>query len=240
MVKERSRKPRRYGVSKRKRPIVLERDPAIYPDPAPLYPDVIALGSLSAALRAAAVEQGLSIPSKAFRSIGRNSVSPNPLYGLTVHSGIRRREGLRVTAFWRRRTWLIEGGHADHRIAGTAPELAEVARVAQAWHDGTALAAIHELAPWVTLEAVDYRYFGVVRDDDEPGQPSTVLRTWTDAGGSDHEETFTSSLTWEKSDRMSPMARPTYDPDPVEIDRATVERFIAHVTEHIKAERRRK
>lgn len=227
-------------MSKRKQPIVLEPDPALYPDPAPLYPDVIALGSLSAAVRAAAVKQGLSIPPKVFRPIGRNTVSPNPLYGLTVHSRIRRREGLRVTALWRQRRWLIEGGHANHRIEGTAPELAEVARVAHAWHDGTNLADIHQLAPFVTLQAVDYQHFGVVRDDDEPGEPSTVLRTWTDAGGRDHEETFTDSLTWEKSDRMSPMARPTYDPDPVEIDMATANRFIHRVTVHIRAELRRK
>jgi hypothetical protein len=227
-------------VSKRKRPIVLEPDPALYPDPAPLYPDVIALGSLSAAIRAAAVKQGLSIPPKAFRSIGRDSVRPNQLYGHTVHSRIRRREGLRVTAFWRRRKWLIEGGQANHRIEGTALELAEVARVAHAWHDGIALTDIPQLAPCVTLQTVDYRHFGVVRDDDEPAEPSTVLRIWTDAGGLDHEETFTDSLTWEKTDRMSPMARPTYDPDPVEINIATVDWFIHHVTQHIKAERRRR
>lgn len=220
--------------------MVLDGDPARYPDPAPLYPDVIALGSLSAAVRAAAVEQGLSIPPEAFRSIGRDTVRPIPLYGLTVHSRIRRREALRVTALWRQRRWLVEGGHANQRIEGATLDLAEVARLALAWYDGTALADIEQLAPCVTLLAVDYRHFGVVRDHDGPGEPSTVFRMWTDAGGFDHEETFTDSLTWEKTDRMSPMARPTYDPDPVAVDVATVDRFIHQVTEHIKAERRRK
>lgn len=106
-----------------------------------------------------------------------------------------------------------------------------------AWHDGTALPRI---APWVTVRAVEYTYFGIVPADDEPGEPSAVLRTWTDAGGVDHEQTFTGALSWERSDTMSPVAGPAYDPDPVEITRATVERSVHRLTERIQAQRRRK
>jgi hypothetical protein len=228
-------------VSKRKRPMVFE-DPALYQtpaDPAPLYPDVSPLGGLIGAVRAAAMSQGLDIPPRAFQPIGRDSVRPHWRYGLTVHSEKRNRESLRVTAMRRRREWRVEGGHGGHRIDGMVPELAEVARVVHAWHAGTDLADIGQVAPCVTVEAVDYRYFGVMRDNDESGEPSSVCRTWTDASGYDQEETFQDSLTWEKTDRMSRSARPTYDPDPVEIDIATVDRFIHRVTKHIRAELRR-
>ncbi|MEU8663285.1 hypothetical protein [Actinoplanes philippinensis] len=227
-------------MSKRKRPVILERDPFIYPDPEPLYPDIIAIGSLSEAVRAAGAEQGTPIPSRAFRSIGLTTVGPVPYLGFTVHSRIRRREGLRVAAFWRRRRWLVDGGQVNDRLEGNTDQLADVARVVHAWHEGTALTDIPRIAPWVTLRTVDYTYFGIVRDRDAAGEPSTVLRTWTGASGDDHEETFTAALTWEPSDTMSPMARPTYDPEPVEITRATVERFIARVTERVRAQRRRK
>jgi hypothetical protein len=225
---------------KRKRRNILAPDSARSYERALLYRDVIARGSLSAALRAAAANQRLTIPLEAFRPIGRVNIHPDPLFELTVHSRIQGREALRITAKWHQRGWLIEGGHADHRIEGTVPELAEVARVAHAWHDGTALADIPPLAPCITLQVVDYRYLGVVRDYDESGKPSTVLRMWADAAGSDREETFTGSLTWEESFRMSDMARPTYDPDPVEIDKATVDWFVQTTTEHVNAELRRK
>jgi hypothetical protein len=84
-------------MSKRKRPIVLDRDPCLYPDPAPLYPDVIAMGNLGAAVHAAAVEQQLSLPVAAFLPIGEDA-GANWLYGLTVQSGHRRRDVLRITA----------------------------------------------------------------------------------------------------------------------------------------------
>jgi hypothetical protein len=236
----RSGKPRRCGVWKWKWPKILASDPTRTPDRSLLYLDVVALGNLSAAIRAAAAVQGLTIPLEAFRLTGRDTVRPDPLYGVTVHSRIPGRDGLRVTATWRQRGWLLEGGHADHRIEGTAPELAEVARVAHAWHDGTALADIPQLAPCVTVQAVDYRHLGVMRNFGEPGMPTRVLRVWTDSSGSDREETFTGSLTWEESHLTSPMARPTYHPDPVEIDMATVDWFIQSVTEHINAELRQK
>lgn len=223
------------GLSKRKRPILPERDP--YPDPVPLYPDVIAAGSLSAAVRAAAVEHGFAIPPKAFKSIAKDRY--HPLFGLTVHSRIRRREGLRVTGSRHSRVWWVEGGQASHRIQGHARELVDVARVALAWHNGVALAEIAQAAPFVTLQAVDYRYLGVVREHDEPGEPSTVLRLWTDAAGNDREETFHRSLTWEVTDDMSPLNREPYEPEPVEVDLAAVERFIHRITENVKAERRR-
>ncbi|MET8150630.1 hypothetical protein ACIBSW_11120 [Actinoplanes sp. NPDC049668] len=226
-------------VPRRKRPIAFEQDFIVFSDPAPHYPDVIALGSLSSAIRAAGVEQGLSIPPKAFRSIGRDTVRPDPLYGLTVHSRLRRREGLRVTASRHRRAWRIEGGQAVHRVDGTTPELAEVARIAHAWHGGTALADIHQLAPCVAPHAVDYRYFGFGEQNSAPGEPSSVVRTWIDASGIDQEETFTDSLTWERTQRLSPVG-PHDDPDPVEIDKAKVDRFIHSATEHIRAERRRR
>jgi hypothetical protein len=226
-------------MSKRKRPIVLDRDPSMYPDPAPLYPDVIALGNLGAAVHAAAVEQKLSLPVKAFLPMGEDA-GANWLYGLTVQSGHRRRDILRITASWFTRSWRIEGCESSQRIGGIATELAELARVAVAWRDRTPLADIRQVAPCLALHDVDYRYLGVVRNHDTDGEPSTVLRVWTDADGRQQEETYKRSLSWERTDRMSPNARPTYDPDPVEIDTATVERFVSSVRVHILEGLRRK
>ncbi len=207
-------------------------------DPAPLYPDVIALGSLGAAVRVAAVEQKLSLPVEAFLPIGEDPRA-NSLYGLTVQSGHQRRDILRITASWLKRSWTIEGCESSQRIDGVATDLAELARVAVAWRDRTPLADIHKVASSVALHDVDYRYFGVIRERDTDGEPSTVLRVWTDADGRQQEETYTRSLSWERTDRMSFNARPTYDPDPVEIDTATVERFVSRVRVHILESLRR-
>lgn len=233
------RTPPGVQMSKRKRPIVLEPDPGIYRTRIPVS-GCHRSRSLSEAVRAAAKAQGLDLPRTSLKPLGRFYGTVVPEYGLTVRSRIRKRESLQVAAYWNQRGWRIDGCHADHRMAGSAWDLAEVARVAHVWRTGTALADIHHIAPDVTLHPVTYRYFGIIRPEDVHGEPSTVLRTWTDARGSEREETFMASLDWVETDTMSPTARPTYDPDPVEIDSATVGRFIYRITDHVTAEQRRR
>jgi Family of unknown function (DUF6193) len=114
------------------------------PDPAVLYPDVAARGSLAAALQAVAVEQGFSLPVTVRES--------DPLRHAVVPSAIPRREGLVLNAWHRERRWAISGcGQGKLLIEGNTQDLAEVARAAQAWRDGVPLADIREVAPFVEL-----------------------------------------------------------------------------------------
>jgi hypothetical protein len=220
---------------KRTRTIVYE----LNPDPAPLYQDVLALGSLGAAVQAAALKQGLEVPVEAFLPLGLDFCLPHPLYGLIVQSGIPGRESLSVVAstHTRTRSWRIQGCEANQRIEGTTRELAEVALVTHEWRARTALTDIRRMAPFVELHTVDYRYLGVVHRGDTPDEPSVLLRVWTDANGYQREETFMASLTWEPTHVTSPIARPTYDPDPVEVDAATADRFLHRRIEYVNSKR---
>ena len=118
----------------------------VYPDPAVLYPEVAVVGSLAAALRIAAAEQGLSVPlpvtaSSSFHRALIPTIVPNRLE-------------LEVTASHVERRWFVWGCERDQGMAlieGDTQDLAQVAKAAQAWHDGTALADIPEIAPFVTL-----------------------------------------------------------------------------------------
>ncbi|MGN9807078.1 DUF6193 family natural product biosynthesis protein [Micromonospora sp. L32] len=117
------------------------------PDPAVLYPDVAARGSLAAALQAVAVEQGLSFPTA--------SSASDPLRNTVVPSGTPHRDDLAVNAWHLERRWSISGNGSGRRskrlIGGDTQDLAEVARAAQAWRDGLPLADIQQVAPFVEL-----------------------------------------------------------------------------------------
>ncbi|KAB1153338.1 hypothetical protein F6X68_14500 [Micromonospora sp. AMSO12t] len=117
-----------------------------YPDPAVLYPEVAAEGSLAAALRAIAVEQGLSVPVPVTES--------SSLYGTLVPTTVPHREELKVSASYVERRWFITGCERDQGLAliqGDTLDLAQVARAAQAWHDGTPLTDIPQAASFVEL-----------------------------------------------------------------------------------------
>ncbi|MBN1250231.1 MAG: hypothetical protein JXC32_21385 [Anaerolineae bacterium] len=117
-----------------------------YPDPALLYPEVAAKGSLGAALQAAAAKQGLSVPTQAVESTSLNHA--------LISTTVPHRQGLGVSASRVERRWSVRGCERDQGLAlieGNTLDLAQVARAMQAWHDGTTLAEFPQIAPFVKL-----------------------------------------------------------------------------------------
>jgi hypothetical protein len=116
------------------------------PDPAVLYPDVAAAGSLAAALRAAA--EGCLGTAPVMSS------GSDPLFHATVASGLAHRQPLEVRAWVHERRWSIRGTGPFENLAlvdGRTDDLAAVARVANAWHDGADLDDIALAASFVHL-----------------------------------------------------------------------------------------
>ncbi|MBP5926556.1 hypothetical protein F3K32_41760 [Streptomyces sp. LBUM 1483] len=115
-------------------------------DSTALYPDIAKAGSLAAALRAAAIQDGFSVPFSASESA--------PLCHAAVASSVPHRTALEITAWVAERRWSICGCETFQGMAlidGTTHDLAEVARAAQAWHDGAALTDIARAASFVHL-----------------------------------------------------------------------------------------
>ncbi|NUK33309.1 hypothetical protein HRW16_02540 [Streptomyces lunaelactis] len=117
-----------------------------HPDPVVLYPDVATRGSLGAALQAAAERGGFSVPVTASTS--------DPLGYATVESTLPHRRALLVSSSAIKRRWSIRGEESFQGMAlieGGTEDLAQVARAAQAWHEGVALSDIRQAAPFVHL-----------------------------------------------------------------------------------------
>ncbi|MFE2540463.1 DUF6193 family natural product biosynthesis protein [Actinacidiphila glaucinigra] len=116
-------------------------------DPAVLYPDVAACGSLAAALRVAAQGCLDAVP-----------VRSSDLLHAVVPSTVPHREPLVISAWSWERRWSIRGEEPFQGlplIDGTTNDLAEVARAARAWHDGAVLDDICRAAPFVHLTGRD-------------------------------------------------------------------------------------
>ncbi|MFI0716365.1 DUF6193 family natural product biosynthesis protein [Streptomyces inhibens] len=116
------------------------------PDPAVLYPDVAACGSLATALRAEAESCLGAVPV--------TSPGTAPLLHATVASTLPHREPLQISAWLHERRWSIRGTEPFQSmplIDGRTDDLAEVARAARAWHDGAAMKDIRRAAPFVHL-----------------------------------------------------------------------------------------
>ncbi|MEU7867379.1 DUF6193 family natural product biosynthesis protein [Dactylosporangium sp. NPDC049140] len=120
------------------------------PDPAVLYPDVAARGSLAAALQALGAEQGLTLAVTATES--------DPLRHALVPSATPGREELVVGAWHFERRWSITGagtgngsGRSKLLIQGDTQDLGAVARAAQAWRDGVPLPEIDRMVSFVEL-----------------------------------------------------------------------------------------
>ncbi|MFF8712133.1 DUF6193 family natural product biosynthesis protein [Streptomyces sp. NPDC015184] len=114
------------------------------PDPAVLYPDVAACGSLAAALRAASCLGAVPV----------TSPDSEPLLHATVASTLPHREPLRISAWTHERRWSIRGEEPFQGMAlidGRTEALAEIAAAARAWHDGAPLDDIRRAAPFVHL-----------------------------------------------------------------------------------------
>ncbi|MGP4087830.1 DUF6193 family natural product biosynthesis protein [Streptomyces sp. KR55] len=116
------------------------------PDPAVLYSDVAACGSLATALRAEAEGCLGAVPV--------TSSDSAPLLHAAVASTLPHREPLQISAWSHERRWAIWGAEPFQSmllIDGRTDDLAEVARAARAWHDGAALNDIRRAAPFVHL-----------------------------------------------------------------------------------------
>jgi hypothetical protein len=115
-------------------------------DLAGLYPDIAAAGSLGAAMHAAAAQHGLSFAVTITESAARHRA--------TVASVTPHRAELVIDAWPYERRWSIRGCESVQGMAlieGRTDDLAQLALLAQAWHDGTALVDIHRAAPFVQL-----------------------------------------------------------------------------------------
>lgn len=119
---------------------------AVSRDPVALYPDIAAEGSLAGALQAAADKEGLGVSFQASES--------DPLLHASVTSMVPHRTILGIGAWAVERRWSIRGCEAFQDLTlvqGNTQDLAQVARAAQAWHDGAELGEIHRAAPFVRL-----------------------------------------------------------------------------------------
>lgn len=113
------------------------------PDPAVLYPEVAALGSLAAALRGAAEGR--------LDAILVTSADFDPLVHASVPTTLPHREPMEISARRFERLWSVWGTDAFQRlplVTGRTDDLAQVARAARAWHDGEPLDEIRRVAPF--------------------------------------------------------------------------------------------
>ncbi|MFF2779811.1 DUF6193 family natural product biosynthesis protein [Streptomyces sp. NPDC058052] len=113
------------------------------PEPAVLFPDIAAAGSLAAALRAVAAG--------ALDDVPLTSPAREPLSGASAGSVLPYREAMRVSAWRHERKWSV--GADDpllglSLIHGVTDDLAQVARALRAWHDGAAPDGVHAVAPF--------------------------------------------------------------------------------------------
>ncbi|MFG2111135.1 DUF6193 family natural product biosynthesis protein [Streptomyces sp. NPDC048718] len=111
-------------------------------DPALLYPDIAAHGSLGAALRAAAEAEGFSL-----RETGEASLLRASFGSVVPHRG-----SLAVSGWAIERRWSIRGEESVQDLAlveGRSRDLAQVARVVRAWRDGVELDGVCRAAPFV-------------------------------------------------------------------------------------------
>lgn len=132
------------------------------PDPAVLYPDVAAHGSLAAALQAAAADQGLSLPL---------AVTPSdPLRHATIASTVPHRHASYVTAWHHERRWSIWDSSNDRlMICGDTKDLRELPRVIRGWAEGASLDEIGQTASFDLLtgrfEVPDKNSAGVIASE---------------------------------------------------------------------------
>jgi hypothetical protein len=114
------------------------------PDPAVLYPDVAAHGSLAAALQAAAADQDLSLPVAATPS--------DLLRHARITSVVPHRHSSYVKAWHRERSWTLWGSSNDRlMLCGATKDLRELPAVILGWAEGASLDEIAEAAPFDLL-----------------------------------------------------------------------------------------
>ena len=118
------------------------------PEPAVLYPEVAAQGSLATALQASAADQGLSLPMIATPS--------DPLRHATIASVLPHREALFVAAWHFERRWWVSGSANNGiLISGTTPDLHQLPNVIFGWARG---ASLDEIAQTATFDVLTGRF----------------------------------------------------------------------------------
>jgi len=114
------------------------------PDPAVLYPEVAALGSLAAALQAAAAGQGLCLAMAATGS--------DPLRHATITSAVPHRRTMFVSAWVHERKWWVSGsGSNGILVNGVTDDLDELPGILLGWARGASLDEIGREAPFEVL-----------------------------------------------------------------------------------------
>ncbi|MFJ3877506.1 DUF6193 family natural product biosynthesis protein [Streptomyces sp. NPDC090077] len=117
------------------------------PDPADLYPDAAAHGSLAAMLRALAEEGGSPFPVT-------DTSRPEELLYASVESRSPLRHPLYVTAGAFERGWSVRGEDSFQDaplVQGETDDPEQLARAARGWYEGTPLEEIRDAAPFVRL-----------------------------------------------------------------------------------------
>ncbi|MFI8448873.1 DUF6193 family natural product biosynthesis protein [Streptomyces erythrochromogenes] len=109
------------------------------PDPALLYPDVAAHGSLAAALQAAAADQGISLAL---------AVTPSdPLRHATFTSVVAHRHSSYITAWNHERRWTVWGSSNDRlMVCGNTADMRALPQVIRGWAEGASLDEIGQAA----------------------------------------------------------------------------------------------
>ncbi|MGW3324258.1 DUF6193 family natural product biosynthesis protein [Streptomyces virginiae] len=114
------------------------------PNPAVLYPDVAAHGSLAAALRAEAAAQGMSLPLAV--------TSSDPLRHATVTGVVPHRHSSYVAAWRHERKWGFWGSSNDRlMICGSTQDIRELPQVIRGWAEGAGLDEIRQAATFDLL-----------------------------------------------------------------------------------------
>ncbi|THA80302.1 DUF6193 family natural product biosynthesis protein [Streptomyces sp. A0592] len=132
------------------------------PDPAILYPDVAAHGSLAAALQAAAADQGMSLSMAATPS--------DPLRHAAFTSVVPHRHSAYVTAWHHERKWTIWGSSNDRlMVCGNTTDIRALPRVIRGWAEGASLDEIRQAATFDPLtgrfEVPDNNPAGVIASE---------------------------------------------------------------------------
>ncbi|MFG2907739.1 DUF6193 family natural product biosynthesis protein [Kitasatospora sp. NPDC048286] len=114
------------------------------PEPAVLYPEVAAHGSLAAALQAEAAAQGMSLPL---------AVTPSdPLRHATITSVVPHRHSSYVTARHYERNWTFWGSSNDRLvICASTKDLRDLSQVIHGWAEGASLDEIGQAATFDLL-----------------------------------------------------------------------------------------
>ncbi|KJS61841.1 DUF6193 family natural product biosynthesis protein [Streptomyces rubellomurinus] len=114
------------------------------PDPAVLYPEIARHGSLAAALRALAAEQGLVLDAEAHDG--------DPLRRAAAASVLPHREAVAVSGWVHERRWWVSAWATNGMVlSGVTDELGQVPAVMAAWARGASVDEIGRIAGFDVL-----------------------------------------------------------------------------------------